>query len=153
MATGEGPWSAGTGRYSCRSPSAFRLQGQGVAVLQRPMLLLGRCHSAWRQRSGLGSEESQNPAMFVSISVHGGDLPQHPTWRVQEGRWAWPHRCFGFLCLAKTEARGVHVASCNLPQTFAFSACCLFMAACLWLLIRSFVSILVLFSVQTVLEL
>ena len=117
------------------------------------MLLPRLCHGTRRQRSGLGSEESQNPAMSASISAHRGDLPRAPHVEAAGRALGVATRCFGFLRLVETEARGVHVASFNLPQTFAFSVCCLFMAACLLLLIRSFVSILVLFSVQTVLGL
>lgn len=128
VATGEGPWSAGTGRYSWHSPSALPLQGQAVSV-QRPMLLSGRCHNTCRQRTGLGSEDSQTLLCLQASQLTAGICHERPTWRLQEGRWAWPHKWFGFLCLVKTEARGVHVASFNLPQTFAFSACCLFVAA------------------------
>ncbi|CAI9160611.1 unnamed protein product [Rangifer tarandus platyrhynchus] len=102
------------------------------------MLLPRLCHSTRRQRSGLGSEESQNPAMSASISAHLGDLPRAPHVEATG-------RTLGVATrrLVETEARGVHVASFNLPQTFAFSARCLSMAACLSLLSRCCVSILV----------
>ena len=137
--------------YSWHSPSALRLQGQGVSV-QRPMLLSGRCHNTCRQRTGLGSEESQTLLCLQASQLPAGICHERPTWRLQEGRWAWPHKWFGFLCLVKTEARGVHVASFNRPL-LSLRVVFSWLPVCCGLCFRSFVSILVLLSVQTVLEL